>query len=189
MVVVSSAATSAAAAIPLSEKAVDLKSYIRAHKSIFYPGKGFLAMASALTRKNDTGRCMIPSVELETNAHILPGRTAAEYLLNSREELVSAAIAEVGADKGSQAEEIVIYDMNYVLRVTSYAVAVGSVNFIDANNLGMMRELHKEVGINEKRFSKAIVNIGEKVAAVMDDKSVGDKTKECFVTIADALRS
>lgn len=175
--------------IPLSAKATDLKSYIRAHKSIFYPGEGFLAMASALTRKNDTGRCLIPAVELETNAHILPGRVAAEYILNSREELLNAAVDEVGAEKGTQAEEIVNYDMNYVLRVTSYAVAVGSVNFIDANNLGMMAELHLEVGINAKKFSKAIVNIGEKVAAAMEEKAVADKTKECFVTIADALRT
>lgn len=175
--------------VPLSAKATDLKSYIRAHKSIFYPGEGFLAMASALTRKNDTGRCLIPAVELETNAHILPGRVAAEYILNSAEELVKAAIEQVGADKGTQAEEIVTYDMNYVLRVTSYAVAVGSLNFIDANNLGMMRELHQEVGINAKRFSKAVANIGEKIAAAMEDQSVAENTKACFVTIADALRS
>ena len=174
----------------LSRHARDLRGYIRAHKSIFSPGAGFLATTITLTRKNDTGRMLIPAVELETNAHVLPGRGGAEYILENNDALVEKAVNTVLAaipDVSDEVAEIVRYDLGYVLRVTSYAVAVQSTDFLHDNNLAIMRELHAEAKIPVSVFCEALIAMGEEVASTLSDEAIAATTRDCFKVISDAL--
>lgn len=185
-----SAATTIPNKVEISRHARDLRGYLRAHKSIFSPGAGFLAQVITLTRKNDTGRMLIPADELETNSHLLPGRAAAEYILENSEKLVETAAEQVIAaipDVSEEVAEIVRYDLGYVLRVTSYAVAVQATDFVHDNNLAMMQELHLEVNIPAAVFCDAVKKMGDEIATSVGDSATDEITRECFKKISDGL--
>lgn len=178
--------TSAAAAVALSERAQDLRGYLRAHKSLFQPGVGFKAQTAALTRKNDTTRTLIPADELETNAPLLPGLKAAEYVLEHHDRLVEAAIELVPAES-DQVADIVRYNVATVLRIVSYAAAAGSVDFLNLNNANIMRQLHIEAGVPATAFAKAIAALSDDVAAGVGDASTAEAVRAAFDTLGKVV--
>lgn len=184
------AATATPNKVEISRHARDLRGYLRAHKSIFNPGTGFLATTITLTRKNDTGRMLIPAVELETNSHVLPGRVSAEYILENNDTLVETAANSVLStvpNVSEQVAEIIRHDLAYILRVTSYAVAVQATDFVHDNNLAIMRELHNEVGVPTTSFCAALTTMSEQIISAVSDKSTAETTRECFKIVSDAL--
>ena len=144
----------------LSLTARELMGYIRGHKSVFRAGEGFKSMHAALCRKNDTGRFFIPQEELETNAHMLPGKKAAEMILEEREKIVEEAkekvLKVVGKGISEEVVDIVVHDLMYLLRVISYGIAVCSTDFIHDNNMNIMKLLHKEIGVQGKGMTAGI---------------------------------
>jgi Phycobilisome protein len=169
----------------LSPEAIKLLSWVRAHKSIFSPGVGFTATHLALYRKNDTGRCMVPEIELDTNAHMLPGVDIARKMYIERVEVVDKAIADVSAAVPGLADDTAIakiffHDIAYFYRVLSYAIAVTSVDYIHANNLGMVKALYADIGLSGKAVTTAIASLRASTLAFTSDPTLSESTAACF---------
>lgn len=175
----------------LSLKARELLSYVRGHKSIFHPGDGFTATHCALFRKNDTGRCFTPLVELATNAHMLPAGSVAAMMVVQEDSLVETAVEAVFEKYPMLRDdetllEIVSFDLRYLLRVISYGAACQSTDFIHTNNIGMMKMLHEEVGfpVNADQIG---LNAARKAVLSQSDSAFLDTTTACFDVVINHL--
>jgi Phycobilisome protein len=185
------AATSTGAA--LSDRAAELLSWVRAHKSIFSPGTGFTATHLALFRKNDTARCMVPAIELDCNAEMLPGVAVARAMLERADEIFEAAKAvvlkEMPALESEEAvAKIMYHDLRYFLRVTSYGIACGSPNFIHVNNLGIVKQLYAEIGLTDSTVQAGIASLKASVLADASSAEEMENVARCFDSLSEALR-
>eukprot|EP00177_Eucheuma_denticulatum_P003857 GFKZ01006982.1.p2 GENE.GFKZ01006982.1~~GFKZ01006982.1.p2 ORF type:complete len:225 (+),score=41.80 GFKZ01006982.1:255-929(+) len=181
----STKATPPSTATDLSTVATTLLSYVRGHKSIFRPGRGFNSTHATLFRKNDTGRLLTPLDELATNAHVLPGGSVAAVMLVQEEDIVTKALAAMGGEiggleTGSVVSEILEFDLRYMLRVISYGIASGSEDFLHENNWGMMKMLHREVGIAVAVDVKGLRVARDVVVSHVSDQALADLTTRCF---------
>lgn len=172
----------------LSVRALELLSYVRGHKSIFNPGVGFNSTQATLCRKNDTAYAFTPLEELATNAYMLPGGSVAAFMVVQEEELVDVATKAAfktakTIQNDEKLSEIVSYDFRSIIRVVSYGSACKSVDFIHANNLGMMKMLHKEVGIPAEADVTGLEAAKEAVLAQITDSTLVDSTAACFDTV------
>lgn len=179
-------------ATELSIKARELLSYVRGHKSIFRPGQGFNSTQVTLFRKNDTGRCFTPLDELATNARMLPGGSVAAFMVVQEDQLVETAVnaAYAVADNIKSDDtltEIISFDLRYLLRVISYGAATKSTNFIYENNLGMMKMLHREVGLPSVADVAGLKAAKDAVIAQITDSSLVDSTAACFDVVIEFL--
>lgn len=170
----------------LSERAMELMSYIRGHKSIFRPGIGFSSVAGTLSRKNDTVRMFTPPDELQTNAKELPGVSVALLLHDQADALTDAAqqaAKEVHPCVSSDdiVTDIFRYDVNAILRAISYGAAVQTNDFLHDNNAAMMTALHDEVGIPSQAMLAALNAVKDIVLPQVDD-NLRDSTASCFQT-------
>lgn len=186
--------TMVAAAAPPSEelsyRASQLLSYVRAHKSIFSPGLGFTASHLALFRKNDTARCMVPAEELECNAALLPGVSVASAMADVSEtafEDARKAVAAAQADMGEKVTAIIEHDLKYFARVVSYAVACGSDDFIHQNNMGMVRELYAEIGLETKAVLAGVESLRVSTMACASGAKEEKIVADVFVKLIEAL--
>lgn len=170
----------AATAPELSDKAKGLMAYVRGHKSIFRPGTGFNSITATLFRKNDTGRMLTPLEELATNAHVLPGGSVAAMILVQESEIIKRSADEMIADIGEEHREMVEYDVGYMLRVISYGIASGSSDFVHDNNWGMLKMLHREVGIDGSVDVKGVEKMRETVLGEVKEEGIIGIVNACF---------
>ena len=175
----------------LTKKAYELLSYLRCHKSIFFPGQGFNSTTVALTLKNDTGRCLIPEEEIETNRVHLPGATALKIILEKQEELVGKAWGVIEEKQGGLSEEvekILKYDLEVFLRVISYAVGANCRNYIARNNFEMAKMLYDELGVGHTVMADAIEAMKMGLMNELDEEESKTKVDKVFGVVIDDLR-
>lgn len=195
----SSAATeTAATASVMSRKAIQLTCYLRGHKSVFRPGTGFQSSTKALFLKNDTGRTFCPPDQIQTNIDELPGHSVALYMHDNADMLVADALAHIAQQLHihDKVADVLTYDLYSAFRAVSYAAAVQSIDFLDSNNVGMMRELHDEIGIPGSSLKGAIDNIKNIVVAHLKQSNNTNNninadlvhtTSLCFDCLRDGL--
>lgn len=181
-----------ATATELSLHAIQLQSYVRGHKSIFRPGRGFNSTTITLFRKNDTGRSYTPLEELSTNAAMLPGGAVAAQMLMKHDELLRVALAaavetapEISRDDTLQ--DVFNHDVTFMLRVISYGAACQASDFIHENNMGLMKLLHAEVGIPHSAISNAILAVKKEILQTINEQHLILSTAECFDVVADFM--
>lgn len=173
----------------LSERAMELMSYVRGHKSIFQAGKGFYSVPGTLFRKNDTARLFTPVDELHTNASELPGMPVALFMVENSDALVDTAFEaaqQVYPSLGSDDDivDILRYDVLTILRTVSYGAAVKSNDFLQGNNAAMLRLLHEEVGIPREAMTAAL-NAAKDMVINGVDAELRDSTASCFRVVLD----
>lgn len=181
--------TEASTSETLSERAMELMSYVRGHKSIFRPGVGFSSVSGTLCRKNDTARLLTPPDELETNAKELPGVSVARVIYDQADSLVNAAqnAAEdvyplLASDEFLA--DIVRHDVSAVLRAISFGVAVQSKDFLHDNNSALMKALHDEVDIPGDAMVAALNTVRDTVLSQINN-DLRDVTASCFQAACD----
>lgn len=187
-------ATAAETDAALSDRALQLLSYVRAHKSIFLPGTGFTATTLALFRKNDTARCMVPADELDCNASLLPGVAVARGMLENAEESFEAAKAaalgaspELGKDSEKVVSDIFWHDLKYFARVLSYGIACGSPNYIHANNLGMVKQLYGEISLATGTVLIGIASLKQSTLKYATNAEEEKIVNDCFTSLMDFM--
>lgn len=178
--------------VKLSRRAADLLGYIRGHKSVFQAGEGFKSTQAALCRKNDTGHFFIPKQELECNAEALPGKAVAEMILEKNAEIIEQAKEEAVKSGPSLADskeiiDIVEHDLSYLLRVISYGIACGSTNFIHANNMGIMKVLHKEIGVQGAPMIAGLKSMKGSVESGVNGATEKEITAACFDKVIEFM--
>lgn len=176
----------------LSDNALVLMSYIRGHKSIFRPGKGFTSTTTTLFKKNDTARLFTPMDELETNKAVLPGGEVAGFMVSRKDDLMSTALQAAESVSSSISSDDVLldifkYDMTALLRAISYGVATGSSEFLHENNITIMKLLHDDVGISELVIPSALNAVKDFIVANVSDPSVAKSTVNCFEIVCKAF--
>lgn len=85
-----------------------------------------------------------------------------------------------GVEEGSVVAEILEFDLRYMLRVISYGVASGSHDFLHENNWGMMKMLHREVGIDVAVDVKGLQVARDVVLSHVKEEELLDLTTRCF---------
>jgi hypothetical protein len=185
-------ATAAPSGAALSGRAEELLSWVRAHKSIFSPGAGFTATHLALYRKNDTARCMVPADELDCNADMLPGVEVARVMLEKADatfEAAKAAVLKVAPELATEdaMAKIFWHDLRYYARVASYGIGCGSTDYLHANNLGMVRELYREIGLSGQAVQTGIATLKATVLEDVSDPAMASLVADCFDVLADSM--
>lgn len=178
--------------VELTAKAQELLGYLRCHKSIFLPGVGFNSTTISLMRKNDTGKCVVPLDEIETNRSHLPGASAIEVVVKKEQEIVEMgwnAAKKAGIKGGEPVEKIVKYDMTTFLRVISYAVGAQCTNYVHENNLLMVKMLYSELGVPSTNVAKGIEAMKKAVIADTKDQSVSGSTSDVFDVVINFLKA
>lgn len=183
--------TEASTSETLSDRAMELISYIRGHKSIFRPGIGFSSVSGTLCRKNDTARLFTPPDELKTNAKELPGVSVALLIHDQAESLIEAALnAAENVYPPSTSDQliadIVHHDLTTVLRAVSFGIAVRSEDFLHDNNAAMMKALHDEVGFPGQAMVAALNTIRDIILS-QTGNDLHDITASCFQAACDVF--
>lgn len=175
----------------LSDQALVLISYIRGHKTVFQPGEGFISTTTTLFKKNDTAHTFTPLDELETNKHVLPGGEVAAFMVSQKDDLMSTALQAAERIKSISSDDVLLdifqYDMFALLRVISYAVASGSMDFLHENNVNIMKLLHEDVGIPPSVVPSALNAVKDFVLANISDSTVAKSTATCFDIVHEAF--
>lgn len=169
----------------LTPRAIEMLSWLRAHKSILDTEAGFNSTQTVLCKKNDTARCMIPAMELDTNAAELPGVDAARVMLEHKDEIIEKAKRDVldaipALADDTPTSRMVWHDVALILRIISYAAAVSVTTFLHENNVGIMRDLYREVGLSNTVVKTMISSMKGSALALLSDASLKDSTAACF---------
>lgn len=184
-------ATEPTTSTEISSTAKYLLSYLRGHKSIFRAGDGFNSTQATLFRKSDTSRLFTPLEELATNAHVLPGGSVAALFIVKEEDTVQQAVDAAKTRLGAQFSDVVLrvleFDLRYMLRVISYAVACQSVDFMHHNNWGIMKMLHAEVGISPEADVAGLIKAKEVVLAQITEPHLVEPTAACFDVVINFM--
>lgn len=176
----------------LSDRAITLISYIRGHKSVFQPGRGFTAASTTLFKKNDTARQFTSMEELVTNDYTLPGGQIAAIMVDQKDDLLLTAMdAAESVMPSAKTDETIIdilhYDISALLRAISYGAACQSLDFLHENNVNMMKALHDEAGIPSIVVPTAINAVKDVVLEQVSDRIVAETTAVCFDVVSQVF--
>lgn len=145
-----------------------------------------------LCMKNDTARLFTPQDQLDTNRPYLPGHSVAGVIVANADALIDAGVdaAATRCDLVAQHDvinDIVQYNVSAALRAVSYGAAAQSTHFMHLNNVGMMRDLHEDIGLPADAVAIAMDTMRDLVVADVDDEQLKKGTADCFDTLRDAL--
>ncbi|KAI0566484.1 Phycobilisome protein [Gracilaria domingensis] len=163
----------------LTPRAKQLQSYIQCHKSLFRAGEDFSATAATLFRKNDTARVLTPLDELATNANMLPGGPVAATILVHIEEIENK-ISEAAAQLDEVVQSVFQRNVRLLVRVVSYGIAAGSADYMHENNVGIMRLLNQELGIESTFVESTLLAVRDLILERHTESSLIELTTECF---------
>lgn len=172
--------------VKLSHRAEKLQSYLRCHKSILRPGDGFSSTTATLFRKNDTALLFTPLDELATNAHMLPGGSVAAVMFVSQEQ-ISTMMQDLSSDMPEDKASVFQSSMAQLVRIVSYGIAAGSLDFIHENNIGIMNLLHKEVALEAKVLHSALGQVRDFIVQQVTEPDLVQLTNDCFDVVVQKL--
>ncbi|PXF41822.1 hypothetical protein BWQ96_08470 [Gracilariopsis chorda] len=170
----------------LSRRAAKLQSYLRGHKSILRPGEGFSSTTATLFRKNDTALLLTPLEELATNAHMLPGGSVAATIFVSQEQ-ISTMMQDLSDGMAEDKAAVFQSSMAQLVRIISYGIAAGSLDFVHENNIGIMNLLHKEVGLEAQVLHSALRQVRDFIVQQVTEPDLVQLTNDCFEVVVQKL--